>query len=142
MQKFTSYNRKNKSKYGVEWVTAPDVKKKVSSLAKALLLDWLKTERIYCVRSTGTNTRAIARIWGLSRIWQIVLKDKPRYIIEVISERFDRLGEREKSKVLLHEIAHIPANFSGSLVPHIRHGKRKFSSKVDLLVAQYLKNSK
>ena len=44
----------------------------------------------------------------------------------------------EQDKVLLHEIAHIPRNFSGSLLPHTRRGKNKFYDKVRILVAQYL----
>jgi predicted metallopeptidase len=67
------------------------------------------------------------------------LKCEPQYIIEVISEKFDRLGETEKNKVLLHEIVHIPKNFSGSLMPHIRRGRNKFEDKLRYLVAQYLK---
>jgi predicted metallopeptidase len=131
---------KKSNRRQIEWHPAPDIRKKIASLAQKLQLKWLKTRNIFCVRSQGANTRAIARIWGLSRIWQIALGEEPKYIIEVVSERYDRLGELEKDKVLLHEIAHIPLNFSGSLVPHIRQGKRRFSSKVDILVAQYLKS--
>ncbi|HJX59635.1 MAG TPA: putative metallopeptidase [Patescibacteria group bacterium] len=132
------YTKSNKGR-AVKWNPAPDIKKRVIVLAKNLHLDWLDTRSIYCVRSQGTNTRAISRIWGLSRIWQITLSTRPSYIIEVISEKFDRLGETEKDKVLLHEIAHIPRNFSGSLLPHTRRGKNKFYDKVRYLVAQYLK---
>ena len=138
MPRFIRFSKKSHPQ--IIWISAPDIKKRINSLANKLHLDWLNTKNIYCVRSSYANTRAIARIWGLSRIWQIALKEKPKYIIEVIAEKFDRLGEDEKNKVLLHEIAHIPMNFSGSLVPHIRRGKRKFSSKVDILVAQYLRN--
>ncbi len=138
MLKFTRYHKKANKR--IDWVNAPDIKKRVSLLYKKLHLDWLKIDNIYTVRSSGANTRAVARIWGLSRIWQISLKSEPKYIIEVVSEKFDRLGETDKSKVLLHEIAHIPKNFSGSLMPHVRRGRNKFADKVRFLVAQYLKN--
>jgi predicted metallopeptidase len=134
------YSRSNKGRL-VEWKSAPDVKRRINFLIENLQLGWLSKNLIYCVRSTGTNTRALSRIWGLGRIWQITLKEKPSYIIEVISERYDRLGEMEQDKVLLHEIAHIPQNFSGSLLPHTRRGKNKFYDRVRILVAQYL-NSK
>lgn len=136
------YIRFHKTRQKIEWTDAPDIRKKISSLIKKLHLDWLKINNIYCVRSVSANTRAIARIWGLGRLWQKVLKVQPSYIIEVISEKFDRLGEKDKNKVLLHEIVHIPKNFSGSLIPHIRRGKNSFSNKLKILVAQYLNNSK
>ena len=138
MQRFIKFSKRA----GVEWTAAPDVKKKLYRLANLLELGWIKTSRIFCVRSIGTKTRAIARIWGLGRVWQLALRQKPAYIIEVISERYDRLGEEEKDKVLLHEISHIPKNFSGALLPHIRRGKRSFHDKVKILVAQYSKARK
>lgn len=122
----------------IEWRSAPDVKKRVLHLIRELEIDWLQPLRIYCFRSENANTRAYARIWGLSRIWQQALKTNPAYVLEVISEKYDNLGELEQDKVLLHEITHIPRNFSGSLMPHIRHGKRSFHHKVNLLISQYL----
>ncbi len=123
----------------IEWRKAPDVKKRILHLIKKLGITWLKTSGIYCYRSENANTRAYARIWGLSRIWQQALNIGPAYVLEVISEKYDSLDEFEQDKVLLHEITHIPKNFSGSLVPHIRHGKRSFHRKVELLISQYLK---
>jgi predicted metallopeptidase len=114
----------------VEWKSAPDIKKRVNSLVDGLDETQFIKGRIFCFRSLNTHTRAIARIWGFSRIWQIALSQKPAYALEVISERFDHLPEREKDKILLHELAHIPSNFSGALVPHIRRGKRNFNDKV------------
>jgi predicted metallopeptidase len=139
--RFLRYHNKRKKSAKIEWVSAPDVEKRISSLVRGLQIDWVKKESIYSIRSENANTRAIARIWGLGRIWQIVLGIDPKYIIEVVSERFDRLDESEKHKVLLHEIAHIPKNFSGSLVAHTRKGKNSFKGKLDLLVAQYLRKT-
>lgn len=133
MPRSTKYNRR------VEWVGAPDIDKKVKKLVNNLHLDWIKRSRIFCFRSKNSQTRAHARIWGLSRIWQQALETKPVYIIEVISEKFDKLPDEEKNRVLLHELAHVPKNFSGSLVPHYRRGKRKFEDRVRTLVAQHRK---
>ena len=121
----------------IDWKKAPDVKKKINRIIAKAGLDWIKHSSIYCFRSTHAQTRACARIWGLSRIWQQTLKLKPAYIIEVIAERFDRLSLRDQEKVLLHELAHIPKNFSGALVPHIRRGRRKFSDKVKRYESNY-----
>lgn len=129
--------RGSNSSKKIEWLKAPDVKKRLLHLIRELEINWLKSSDIYCFRSYKANTRAYARIWGLSRIWQQALKQKPAYILEVISEKYDKLDVMEQDKVLLHEMTHIPRNFSGSLMPHIRHGKRSFHRKVDLLISQY-----
>lgn len=145
MQKFLKYNRKYKSKSKVKyinWEFAPDVKKKLRQLTASLKINWVSPSRVFCLRSSNAKTRAIARIWGLSKVWQKVLTVKPAYIIEVISEKYDRLSEIEKDKVILHEITHIPKNFSGALAPHFRRGKRSFHKKLEVLVAQYINNLK
>lgn len=123
----------------VEWSKAPDIRERILVLKRDLSLDWLSMDRIYCFRSKNSKARAYARIWGLGRIWQMAMNLKPSYIIEVISEKYDNLGEREKNKVLIHELVHIPKNFSGSLIPHYRKGGRNFKDKVKSLVAQYNK---
>lgn len=120
------------------WQLAPDVKKRVIELIEFCEITWVKASKIYCFRSSNAKSRAYARIWGLSRVWQLALKTAPAYVIEVISEKFDRLSDLEKDKILLHELTHIPRNFSGALLPHIRHGKRSFRGKVHVLIAQYL----
>lgn len=121
----------------ITWKPAPDIKKRVSFLLAKIEIGKTTKASIYCYRSTGAKTRAIARIWGLPRLWQMALKQKPGYIIEVICERFDRLSQTKQDRVLLHELAHIPKNFSGSLLPHIRRGKRKFSDKVKRYESRY-----
>ncbi len=134
--------RSIKSNKRVEWVRAPDIDKKVKNLIQDLHLDWIEKGRIFCLRSKNSRARAYARIWGLSRIWQQVLGINSAYIIEVISEKFDKLSEKEKKKILLHELAHVPKNFSGSLVPHYKRGTRKFKDRVRTLVAQDNKTKK
>jgi predicted metallopeptidase len=138
VQKFTKSRKKSK----IEWYPAPDVKRRVLHLLTTLSINWPKKPRIICFRSSNANTRAYARIWGLSRIWQQALKLPPSYIIEVISEKYDILSERERDKVLIHEITHIPKNFSGSLIPHIRYGKRSFHGKVEKLIRRYFESKK
>ncbi len=116
------------------WQEDKKLKQQLNTTIKEADVDWVKISRIFTYRSVNAKTRAYARIWGLSRIWQKALKVKPAYILEVISEKYDRLSNREKNKVLLHEVAHIPKNFSGALIPHIRRGKGNFYTKVNNLI--------
>jgi len=133
------YIKSNKNK-SVEWNNAPDIKKRVSTMVSNIGLDWIKKGRVYCFRSRNSKTRAYARIWGLSRIFQLAMDIKPAYVLEVISERFDKLNKNEQDKVLLHELAHIPKTFSGSLLPHIKKGKFKFEDKVHELIKMHKKS--
>jgi predicted metallopeptidase len=136
------YQRKKKGGRQIDWKWAPDIKKRILNLSKTLDLNWIITSRIFCFRSNYSSSRAYARIWGLSRVWQLALKIKPSYIIEVLSERFDKLSFKDQDRVLLHEIAHIPNNFSGALLPHVRRGKRNFEDRVKSLMLDYTKSGR
>lgn len=124
------------SRAPMEWVDAPEVHERLSYLVATLSIDWVDPTRIYCFRSVNTTSRAIARIWGFSKIWQLALKTPPAYCLEVVSERFDKLPAREQDKVLLHEMAHIPKNFSGALLAHT-HGKGGFHDKLRSMETAY-----
>lgn len=142
MRKFIKFKKsrrkRNKSSSSLEWKFSSSIKKRVCFLTKKLNLSWVDSSKVYCFTSKNSKSMAYARVWGLSKIWQIALNVKPAYIIEVLSEKYDRLSEKEKDKVLLHELAHIPKNFSGSLLPHIRKkGKRNFYDRVKQLVNRY-----
>ncbi len=131
--------RRTKARGKINWQDATDIKDRINHLVKHASIDWVKIKNIYTFRSVNANTRAYARIWGLGRVWQQALNLEPSYIIEVISEKFDHLPQREKDEILLHEIAHIPKNFSGSLMPHKRRGKGNFHDKLKSLITQYKK---
>jgi predicted metallopeptidase len=141
VRRFTSFSRRKNRP--VDWQAAPDVTERVRFVIEKLDLTWLEPKRIFGFRSKNTKTRAYARIWGLSKVFQLALRIKPAYVIEVISEKYDKLPQEEQDKILLHELVHIPRNFSGSLVPHIRKkGKRNFEDKVHQLVSLYKKMNK
>ena len=138
MRKFIKFSKKGKT--GLSLKSAPDIKSRIRQLIGGLQLDFLKSSRIFTYRSFNSTSRAYARTWGFPKIWQMSLKENPAYIIEVISERFDKLSDKDQDKVLIHELAHMPKNFSGSLLPHIRRGKRNFHDRVETLFAKYQKS--
>jgi len=67
--------------------------------------------------------------------WRFALNTGPVYLIEFISERFDRLTPMGKAEVIVHELLHIPPAFSGGLRPHgrlVNDGlARRLTSRVD-----------
>ena len=139
MRKFAKGRKSTKS---VDWVAAPDIAKRSLKLIIDLGMDWILYERLFFYRSTDSKARAYARTWGLPSLWQRALRVEPGYIIEVLSEHFDKLGPRDQDKVILHELTHIPHNFSGALVPHTHRRKGSFHKKLDELVEKYFENYK
>lgn len=99
-------------------------------------------KRIVCFRSYGSTSRARARIWSLPQIWQKALKVKPHYCIEVLSEKFDKMSKDNQTRVLIHELLHIPKTFSGALRPHRGRGNWRIDGRsVNKLFKQYQKNT-
>jgi predicted metallopeptidase len=98
---------------------APDVKLLVDEIIEKLNFSYIIPECVHCFRSEGSKSRRIiARIHGFGKIWQQALDVPPTYIIEVLSERYDRLSEEEKVKTVIHELMHIPMGFKGGFRPH------------------------
>jgi predicted metallopeptidase len=123
----------------VVWGKADDVKRDLVELVNEVQMDWVDLKRVYCVRSTNSTARAYARIWGMGRLWQETLGIPAVYCIEVISEKFDPLPKQKQIEVLFHELAHIPKNFSGALLPHTRHHKGSFHDKLKNFLNAYKK---
>jgi len=103
----------------IKYFKAPDVKRRVEEIVSSLNFFYIDSHFVYCFRSTGSRSkRVIARIHGLGKIWQAALHIVPVYIIEVISERYDKLSAEEKDKILIHELLHIPKGFLGGFRVH------------------------
>lgn len=131
---YSSIVQRKRQKF--DWELAPDIKERALKLVNALELDTILFERIFFYRSSGSSARAYARTWGLPKLWQHALDVEPAYIIEVISQHFDKKPRQFQDEVILHELSHIPKNFSGALLPHTRH-KKGFYKKLHDLVVQY-----
>jgi predicted metallopeptidase len=115
----------------IEYYEAPEVKILVDEIVKTLNFKHVDAERVFCFRSLGSQSRrVIARIHSLGKVWQKALKVRPGYLIEVISERYDRLSQHEKERVLIHELLHIPAGFSGGFRPHKGYINKRILDKL------------
>ncbi len=100
----------------MKYKEANDVKELAEKIIDKLEMYWVKKENMVYVRSYGSKSNAIARIHTLGKAWHV--KFEPHYLIEVISERFDKLNEDEKTKVIIHELLHIPHTFGGGFRHH------------------------
>jgi len=103
----------------IEYYLAQDIDFQVKEILRKLKMTHIDETRLICLRSKGSGSRrVIARCHGISRIMQLALNEKPHYVIEVLSERFDRLSKEDQTKVLIHEILHIPHSFGGGFRAH------------------------
>jgi len=121
----------------LQYSKAPDVKKLVDEIIDRLDLFYVVPESVHCYRSKGSKSkRIIARIHGFGKIWQKALGLSPAYVIEVLSERYDRLSQEDKEKTVIHELLHIPKGFKGGFRPHKGYISKK---KVEKLHNEYTK---
>lgn len=103
----------------IKYELAEDIKERIARIANILEFSHLDIDRVACIRSYGSaSRRTLARCHALPRIMQTAMLTKPMYIIEVISEQFDKLDEEEQTKTLIHELTHIPKAFGGGFKYH------------------------
>jgi predicted metallopeptidase len=130
MPKLKSQNSK------LDWTDAGEIKKDIEQILKTLDFPHIDPSRVFCFRTSGSKSRSYARIWSMPKIFQRALNIKPAYIIEVLSKYYDKLDDDSKKKVLIHELLHIPKNFSGALLPH-RSRHRHLQAEVNKLFKEY-----
>lgn len=110
----------------IKYEIAEDIKERVHDIVESLGLNHIDPSRVVCMRSYGSRSRYIlARCHVLSRIFQKALGTRAHYIIEVVSEKFDRMNSDEQTKVLIHELLHIPKSFGGGFKHHNYVNKRR-----------------
>lgn len=120
----------------MKYFSAQNEETALKEIVSRLEMGHVDVSRIRCLRSKGTSARGvIARCHGLSKVQQIALNAEPFYVIELISENFDRLSEEEKIKTLIHELMHIPKNFGGGF----RHHDFVTRKNVDILYRELMK---
>ena len=121
----------------LKYLEAPDVKMLVDEIIDRLDLFHVVPQSVHCYRSKGSKSkRIIARIHGFGRIWQKALGLPPAYVIEVLSERYDKLCQEDKEKTVIHELMHIPRGFKGGFRPHKGYVSRQ---QVESMYKEYKK---
>ncbi|MEM3116759.1 MAG: putative metallopeptidase [Candidatus Pacearchaeota archaeon] len=102
----------------MKYFFAEDIQKKAEEISK-LLFPHIKIDRIKCFRSYGSSSKGtVARCHTIGKLIQQALDLQAFYVLEFISEKFDKLSEEEKLKVIIHELMHIPASFGGGFRHH------------------------
>jgi predicted metallopeptidase len=115
----------------IRYELARDLSERIGDILKRVEMSHVDASRVICMRSKGSRSRrTIARCHGLSKIMQLALNRGPHYVIEVISERFDKLSREDQTRVLIHELMHIPHSFGGGFRAHRPYVTRKKVEKV------------
>ncbi len=121
----------------IKYYKAPDIDDEVFKIVNKLGLSHVELSRVVCIRSFGSKSRrTIARCHTTSKIIQTSLGIGAYYIIEIISEIYDKLPADEKIKTLIHELMHIPKSFGGGF----RHHGFVDKKGVEKLYNEYLSN--
>jgi len=97
---------------------APDVQE-IAEEVSFFLFPHVKIKRVKCYRSYGTSSRrTVARCHTIGKLIQKAIGTEAFYVLEFLSERFDKLPEEEKIKIIIHELMHIPQSFGGGFRHH------------------------
>ena len=119
----------------IKYEYAPDLQIQAEEISK-ILFPHVKINNIACIRSYGSSSRGtIARCHALGKVMQMAMRTKAFYAIEFISHRFDKMPDSEQTKVIIHELMHIPKTFGGGFVHHDFVTDRN----VNILYREYLK---
>ncbi len=123
----------------IKYEIAEDIMARLYDIAKAINMEHVKFSGVYAVRSKGSSAvGTIARCHALSKIWQKCLNIKAVYIIEIISEKFDKMSREEQDKTLIHELMHIPKSFGGGFKHHNIVTERNINKLYNI----YIENTK
>jgi predicted metallopeptidase len=102
----------------MKYIDAPDIQAVAEEISK-MLYPHVKLERMKCFRSYGSSSRGtVARCHALGKLMQKAIGVEAHYALEFIHERFDKLSEEERLKVIIHELMHIPKTFGGGFKHH------------------------
>ncbi len=102
----------------MKYTFSPELQALTSEIAKTLF-PHVDMSRVKCFVSSGSSTkRTIARCHTIGKLMQKTIGVPAHYGIEFIDKTFNRLPEDEKTKVIIHELMHIPKTFGGGFRQH------------------------
>lgn len=123
----------------ISYFRAGDIEDAIRDIVEKVPMKHVDMTRVVCMRSHGSGSRrVIARCHALPRIMQEGLGMGAHYFIEVVSEKYDKLTEEDKTRVLVHELMHIPNAFGGGFRHHGNHVTR---ANVENVYREYMKNT-
>src|SRR3989344_2821796 len=97
---------------------APDIQA-IADEISILLFPHIDISRVKCFRSFGSSSRGtIARCHTIGKLIQKAIGVKAFYVLEFITERFDKMDDEDKIKTIMHELMHIPKTFGGGFKHH------------------------
>jgi predicted metallopeptidase len=115
----------------IRYELAPDIESKLKKIARRLKMNHIDLNRVKGIRSHGSTSQGvIARCHALPKVMQLALDMQAHYVIEILSETYDRLSKAEQIKILIHELMHIPETFGGGFRMHKDHVTRKNVEKL------------
>jgi predicted metallopeptidase len=115
----------------IRYELAPDIESKLRRIARKLKMDHIHLDRVKGVRSYGsTGKGVIARCHALPKVMQLALGIDAHYVIEILTENYNRLSKEEQIKILIHELMHIPETFGGGFRMHRDHVTRRNVEKL------------
>jgi len=110
----------------IQYELAPDIESKLKRISRRLKMNHIDLDRVKGVRSYGsTGKGVIARCHALPKVMQLALGINAHYVVEILSEPYDRLSQEEQIKILIHELMHIPETFGGGFRMHRDHVTRR-----------------
>lgn len=115
----------------IRYEMAPEIESKLKRITRKLKMDHIDLNRVKGVRSYGSTGKGIiARCHALPKVMQLALGIDAHYVIEILTENYNRLSNEEQIKILIHELMHIPETFGGGFRMHKDHVTRKNVEKL------------
>ncbi len=105
---------------GIKYEKAYDIEEIARDVVRVLQWAHVRLDDVAFLRSRGSKSRGtIARCHALGKAMQIGMNRKGGfYLIEVISEHFDKMSSDDQIKTMIHELMHIPFTFGGGFKHH------------------------